>query len=242
MIAALVARLVVGVLAVAGIVLGAQDPPTHDASEAAQSSAVGSEVPAPTIERDSHLVTLRPGDTVTVAEAGGPPPERARKVPLRVQEKRNAGQPRLVVKRLGVSVPMTRSAQSGNAMVVPDSLREVGWLSSTSNLGARHGSTVLAGHKDNRRARGPLYDLGRSKAGDRLRTVDFWGNIATWRVVSKRSYKRADLPGRLFASYGKRRLVVVTCGGPYALGADGRLHWQRNVAVVAVPVRSAPGV
>lgn len=178
---------------------------------------------------------LQPGDTLTVEEAGGPPP--ALPLPsLQVQESRLAGQPRVTIPALGASLRMVPSGSTSTAMVVPGGLDRIGWLTSTAAPGAKRGTTLLATHRDGRTARSPFYDLMRLRRGARIVLHDFGGDRHVFKVVSRpTSYDRAALPGGLFAPYGPRRLAITTCGGPYEVGRDGHLHWQRNAVVIAVP-------
>lgn len=178
---------------------------------------------------------LQPGDTVTVKEAGGPPP--ALPLPsLRVQEARLAGQPRVTIPALSASLSLVPSGSTSTAMVVPGGLDRIGWLSSTAAPGASRGTTLVATHRDSRTARSPFYDLMSLTKGQRVVVHDFRGDRHVFTVAAKRTYDRGQLPGDLFAPYGPRRLAIATCGGPYEMGRDGQLHWQRNAVVVAVPV------
>ena len=79
----------------------------------------------------------------------------------------------------------------------------------------------------------PFKRLAASRVGTRIRVTTGDGKIRTYRVTSVRRILKASLPAGLFTQRGKRRLVLVTCGGPFqpALG-----HYRDNIVVVAVPL------
>jgi hypothetical protein len=59
------------------------------------------------------------------------------------------------------------------------------------------------------------------------------GGTATYRVVSVRSYPKTALPTNVWSLRGPRRLVLVTCGGPFDEAAG---HYRDNIVLTAVPV------
>ena len=58
------------------------------------------------------------------------------------------------------------------------------------------------------------------------------GTTRSYRVTSLRRVRKAALPTGIFTRSGERRLVLVTCGGPF----DTRTkRYRDNVIVTAVP-------
>lgn len=114
---------------------------------------------------------------------------------------------------------------------VPDDIRVAGWWTDGSAPGARTGTTLIAGHIDSAaRGAGAFYPLTRARRGDaiELRTAD--GRMRRYRVVRVQQVRKDRLPSSIFSRQGSPRLVLVTCGGPFA---DG--HYRDNVIVTAVP-------
>lgn len=72
--------------------------------------------------------------------------------------------------------------------------------------------------------------MTRARRGDaiELRTAD--GRMRRYRVVRVQQVRKDRLPSSIFSRQGSPRLVLVTCGGPFA---DG--HYRDNVIVTAVP-------
>lgn len=114
---------------------------------------------------------------------------------------------------------------------VPNDIRTAGWWADGSWPGAKTGSTLIAGHVDSaRRGAGAFYPLIRARRGDaiELRTAD--GRTRRYRVTGVQRVRKDRLPSSIFSREGSPRLVLVTCGGPFA---DG--HYRDNVIVTAVP-------
>ena len=114
---------------------------------------------------------------------------------------------------------------------VPDDIRTAGWWADGSWPGAKTGATLIAGHVDSaRRGAGAFYPLTRARRGDavELRTAD--GRTRRYRVTRVQRVRKDRLPSSIFSRQGAPRLVLVTCGGPFA---DG--HYRDNVIVTAVP-------
>lgn len=114
---------------------------------------------------------------------------------------------------------------------VPNDIRTAGWWADGSSPGARTGATLIAGHVDSaRRGAGAFYPLTRARRGDaiELRTAD--RRTHRYRVTSIQRVRKDRLPSSVFSREGSPRLVLVTCGGPFA---DG--HYRDNVIVTAVP-------
>lgn len=135
--------------------------------------------------------------------------------------------------RLGVQAalrPVSIDADHEN-LHVPDDIRSAGWWADGSSPGARSGATLIAGHVDSaRRGAGAFYPLPRARRGDviELRTAD--GRTRRYRVTRIQRVRKDRLPSSIFSRESSPRLVLVTCGGPFA---DG--HYRDNVIVTATP-------
>ena len=109
-----------------------------------------------------------------------------------------------------------------------------GWWVGSSRLGDPFGATVVAGHVDSfTQGVGPFAALLAARRGD---LVELAGRDLSqrFRVTSVRRVPRASLNAGSpeYSPYGDRRLVLVTCGGPY--DATTR-RYRDNLVVVAVP-------
>jgi LPXTG-site transpeptidase (sortase) family protein len=113
-------------------------------------------------------------------------------------------------------------------------VRRLGWWRDGAAPGDRRGTTLIAGHVDSAtQGNGTFKRLVASRVGTRVRVTTGDGKVRTYRVTSVRRILKAALPAGIFTQRGKRRLVLVTCGGPFdaAIG-----HYRDNIVVVAVPV------
>jgi hypothetical protein len=180
--------------------------------------------------------------------AAAPAPRPATRVPAVPARRTGAVRPeRPSTSRLpnGTVVPI-RSAgiAADGSLAVPDDVRVAGWWRGGSRLGDPFGATLVAAHVDSAtQGLGPYASLLSVRPGQRI-VVGSAHLTQTFAVVSLRLLPRPSLPQhrRLFTARGDRRLVLVTCAGPY----DARRGGYQNLAVVtATPVsdvvrRSAP--
>ncbi|NEK58899.1 class F sortase [Geodermatophilus sabuli] len=142
---------------------------------------------------------------------------------------------RLAVPALGIEAPVDPVGVRGDGqMALPDDVDRVGWYRFGPAPGTA-GSTVLAGHVDDRdQGLGVLAPLRDAAVGDRIEVIDAAGAATGWRVVSRDVIEKRALPlDQLFGRAGPPRLVLLTCGGPFLpdLGA-----YRDNVVVVAEPL------
>ena len=136
----------------------------------------------------------------------------------------------------GTVVPIRPAGVAADgSLAVPDDVRVAGWWRGGSRLGDPFGVTLLAAHVDSTtQGLGPYAGLLSVRAGQRI-VVGSARLSQTFAVVSLRLMPRPALPQhrRLFTARGDRRLVLVTCAGPY----DARRGGYQNLAVVtATPV------
>ena len=116
---------------------------------------------------------------------------------------------------------------------VPQSIDRVGWWRDGAAPGASTGTVLLGGHVDSaRRGAGAFYALKGARRGDTLTVRSGDGTTRSYRVTSLRRVRKAALPTAIFTRKGERRLVLVTCGGPFD-AARGR--YRDNVIATAVP-------
>ena len=116
---------------------------------------------------------------------------------------------------------------------VPQNIDRVGWWRDGAAPGASTGTILLGGHVDSaRRGAGAFYALKGARRGDTITVRSEGGTIRSYRVTSLRRVRKAALPTAIFTRKGERRLVLVTCGGPF----DARRgHYRDNIVVTAVP-------
>lgn len=129
----------------------------------------------------------------------------------------------------GAGIDMTTGA-----LAVPSNVRRLGWWRDGAAPADPHGTTLIAGHVDSAvQGNGVFKRLVASRVGTRIKVTTGDGRVRTYRVTSVRRILKAALPAGIFTQRGKRRLVLVTCGGPFdaAIG-----HYRDNIVVVAVPV------
>ncbi len=116
---------------------------------------------------------------------------------------------------------------------VPPQISRTGWWQDGAAPGARSGAILIAGHVDSARAgAGAFFRLHEAKPGDRVRVSTAGGRVFAYRVTSVRLYPKPALPTSIYARNGPARLVVVTCGGPFA---PELRHYRDNVVLTAVP-------
>jgi sortase (surface protein transpeptidase) len=92
---------------------------------------------------------------------------------------------------------------------------------------------LIAGHVDSATAgAGALFRLKDARPGDRIQVTAKNRRTFTYRVTSVKTMAKQDLPPSIYSRTGGRRLVVVTCGGPFDASVG---HYRDNVVVTAVP-------
>ncbi|MBB1482899.1 sortase [Tessaracoccus sp. MC1865] len=130
---------------------------------------------------------------------------------------------------------VNQGVSADNAMTLPRNLSKVGLLNTVQPLRAGTGSTLLAGHVVYSGDRGALYYLGEVEPGASISTWDDRGRRQEWVVSGVHLYRQTELPDRLFATDGERRLHLVTCGGDFIRTSRGWIY-SDNIVVTAVPV------
>lgn len=137
--------------------------------------------------------------------------------------------------RLGIRAPIASAAidlQTG-ALGVPKNIDRVGWWRDGAAPGATAGTILLAGHVDSaKRGAGAFYALKSARRGDTIELRSDDGKTRRWRVSAMQRVRKSELPERIFTRTGERRLVLVTCGGPFS---ESTGHYRDNIVVTAAP-------
>jgi hypothetical protein len=141
---------------------------------------------------------------------------------------------RVRLARLGIDAPVAAIGidLGSGALGIPEDIQRVGWWRDGAAPGDRQGTILLAGHVDSAKdGAGAFYALKGARRGDAV-TLTGGGKAQRWRVTSVRRMRKAALPSSIYTRSGPRRLVLVTCGGPF----DARSgHYKDNIVVTATP-------
>ncbi len=141
----------------------------------------------------------------------------------------------VTLRRLGIDAPIydvdvdTREG----VLDVPPNIDRVGWWRDGAAPGSSSGTILLAGHVDSaRRGAGAFYALKGARRGDTITVRSNDAKTRSYRVTSMRRVRKAALPTGIFTRTGERRLVLVTCGGPFETRTK---RYRDNIIVTAVP-------
>jgi sortase (surface protein transpeptidase) len=138
---------------------------------------------------------------------------------------------RIRLPSLGVDAPVVASGvDERGEMQVPNDIREAGWYRFGPQPGSAAGSSVVAGHVDDRiQGRGAFYNLDGLVLGDPVIVTTTAGADLDYRVTDVRQIAKATLPvDDIFALDGPPRLALVTCGGSF----DRAIRSYRDNTVV----------
>lgn len=173
---------------------------------------------APLILTGRGDVQVRPSTATTAAA------EDDRPTPTRVE-----------LARLGIRAPIASADidLATGALGIPKNIDRVGWWRDGAAPGDDEGTILLAGHVDSAKAgAGAFYALKSTRRGDTVALISDDGATRRWKVTSMRRTRKAHLPTGIFTRTGARRLVLVTCGGPFN---EQTGHYRDNIIVVARP-------
>ncbi|MFF5156839.1 class F sortase [Streptomyces sp. NPDC000348] len=121
------------------------------------------------------------------------------------------------------------------AMTVPEDPSVAGWYRYGPAPGSPQGSAVLVGHVD-----GDTGDLGEFAAlyevrrGDRVEVRRARAEPVVYRVVSRTTVPKDELPPSVFRRTGSPVLTLITCAPPFVPERGGYLS---NLVVTAEPVK-----
>jgi hypothetical protein len=143
---------------------------------------------------------------------------------------------RVSLARLGVDAPIAAvdiDTDSG-ALDIPKNIQRVGWWKDGAAPGSAAGAILLAGHVDSAKdGGGAFYPLKNARTGDVVKVLSDDGRTRSYRVTSIKSVRKSALPTSIFSRAGAKRLILVTCGGPFLPDVG---HYRDNVVVTARPV------
>lgn len=143
---------------------------------------------------------------------------------------------RVTLARLGVDAPVVGvDIDLGTgALDIPKNIQRVGFWKDGAAPGSAAGAILLAGHVDSAKdGGGAFYPLKSARRGDVVKVTSDDGKTRSYRVTSVRKVLKSQLPDSIFSRTGPKRLILVTCGGPF-LPAVG--HYRDNVILTAAPV------
>ncbi len=188
----------------------------------------------------TEVVTPTTGECALVAETSLAAPviltgKGADPAPMKRSLASDPAVTRVAIADLGVNAPVSAVGIdiAAGKLAVPDPINQVGWWSGGAAPGDAAGTVVLGGHVDSARAgRGAFFRLKDGRAGSLIRVTSADGRTRSYRITTVRTYVKTALPLGVWTTRGPRRLVLVTCGGPF-LPAEG--SYRDNVVVTAVP-------
>lgn len=121
------------------------------------------------------------------------------------------------------------------AVTVPDDPSVAGWYRYGPVPGSHQGSAVLVGHVDSDTgALGEFAALYEVRRGDRVEVRRANAAPVVYRVVSRATVPKDELPPSVFRRTGDPVLTLITCAPPFEPEQGGYLA---NLVVTAEPVR-----
>jgi hypothetical protein len=167
----------------------------------------------------------------------GPPPL-ARPQPGSIQAactRLPASRPQITIPSLCIYAPLVPVRVAGGALVIPADVHLAGLDTQSAAPGARHGTTIIAGHVDNAsQGDGAFYFLYQIKPGALITITGPRHDSTTWRVYKTAVAEKTALPPGIWSLAGPRRLVLVTCGGPLE-HTQASNSYLDNILIYATP-------
>ncbi len=152
----------------------------------------------------------------------------AREAPSQVDAQR----PQRLTLPSGTVVDVRVASTSGTGeLVLPHDINQAGWWDGSARLGDPYGAVVIAAHVDSvEQGLGNFSELLSTRPGATISVVSR-DHRQDFNVVSARLVDKASLSGEspLYSARGERRLVLMTCGGPY----DPDSGYRDNMVVIA---------
>lgn len=109
-------------------------------------------------------------------------------------------------------------------MAVPENFRITGWYNKGPKPGER-GSSVIAGHVDDKTGPGVFFDLKKLQKGDEIEILNDEGKKLIFEVVGKDIFPMDDAPVNDIFGYTPRRMLnLVTCTGPFDESIGGHIE------------------
>jgi hypothetical protein len=137
----------------------------------------------------------------------------------------------VVAEDLGIAAPVVAVGTERDGSLELPAIDRVGWWVGGAAPSDGAGTVVLAGHVDDHTGPGALFKLDRIEPGA---VIDVKTRTAStsYTVTTVHMYRKQKLPAELFRADGPRRLVVITCGGPFDFATG---HYRDNLVVIADP-------
>jgi Sortase domain len=146
-----------------------------------------------------------------------------------------ASQPQIAIPSLCIYAPLVGARVAGGALVIPADVHLAGFDTQSAALGARHGTTIIAGHVDNvSQGDGAFYFLYQIKPGALITVTGPGRRTTTWRAYKTVIAEKTALPSGIWSLTGPRRLILVTCGGPLEHTQAGNTY-RDNILIYATP-------
>jgi hypothetical protein len=142
---------------------------------------------------------------------------------------------RVLIREVGLDARIQPVGVNGQgATSVPTDPSTVGWYRFGPAPGSASGSVVLVGHVDgNTGALGEFSALHDVKRGDLVEVRRERAKPAVYRVVSRSTVPKDELPPAVFRRTGAPVLTLITCAPPFVPDRGGYLS---NLVVTAEPV------
>jgi hypothetical protein len=146
-----------------------------------------------------------------------------------------AWQPQVTIRSLCISAPLALGGVVGGDLLIPADVQRVGLDAGSAALGARHGTTIIAGHVDNfTQGDGAFHFLYQVQPGALISVTGLDHKVTTWRAYETAVVAKTALPSGIWSTTGARRLVLVTCGGPLVHTGSGNTY-RDNILIYATP-------
>ncbi|MER6408954.1 class F sortase [Streptomyces viridosporus] len=144
---------------------------------------------------------------------------------------------RVLVRDIGLDARVEPAGVTARgAVAVPEGPSTAGWYRFGPAPGSDRGSAVLVGHvDDDTGALGEFAALYEVRRGDRVEVRRAGADPVVYRVVSRSTVPKDDLPSSVFRRTGAPVLTLVTCAPPFVPERGGYLA---NLVVTAVPAGS----
>lgn len=135
------------------------------------------------------------------------------------------------VRDAGLDARVRRVGVAEGAVTVPDDPSVAGWYRYGPAPGSTQGSAVLVGHVDSETgALGEFAALYEVQRGDRVEVRRQEAAPVVYRVVSRTTVPKDELPPSVFRRTGDPVLTLITCAPPFEPEAGGYLA---NLVVTA---------
>jgi hypothetical protein len=131
-----------------------------------------------------------------------------------------------------ITAPVVAVGTARDGSLQLPAIDEVGWWIGGATPADAQGTVVLAGHVDDHTGPGALFSLDRIQLGAVI-DVKTRTTTTSYSVATVHMYRKQKLPAELFRADGQRRLVVITCGGPFDFSTG---HYRDNLVVIADPL------